>query len=176
MKKTFLICSLPRSRTAWISNFLTYGPSFCFHEPFVNVVPQDMKYRFELMPHDYLGIADSLCTLFIEDLLKIFPESKIVVIRRPVEEVIRRFSEMGLHTGDFLLRMDGQLSAVQNQYDPLVIDYHKFNPGLIWEYLIPEVPLSKSRMHMLENFNITVPLETTLMKGFEFIKQQIAGR
>lgn len=30
----FIIYALPRSGTAWLSNFLTYGNSFCYHDPF----------------------------------------------------------------------------------------------------------------------------------------------
>jgi hypothetical protein len=29
----FLILSLPRSGSAWLANFLTYGPVYCYHEP-----------------------------------------------------------------------------------------------------------------------------------------------
>lgn len=35
-KRRFFIFSTPRSGTAWLSNFLTYGDCFCQHEPLIN--------------------------------------------------------------------------------------------------------------------------------------------
>ena len=32
MKNIFFITGLPRSRTAWLANWFTYGHTFCFHE------------------------------------------------------------------------------------------------------------------------------------------------
>ncbi len=34
--RRFFIYSTPRSGSAWLSNFLTYGGSFCQHEPLAN--------------------------------------------------------------------------------------------------------------------------------------------
>ncbi len=50
MKKTFLISALPRSRTAWLSSLLTFGPVACLH---------DIGHRYE----DLDGVLSEMFTL-----------------------------------------------------------------------------------------------------------------
>lgn len=169
MKKTFLICALPRSRTAWLANFLSYGPSFCFHEPFAQYTPMELPKVFGEVAQENVGISDSLVAVFIEDLLKLFPGSKLVLVRRPVEEVVTRLIDLGLPATDFILQLNAQLDFIEREFAPLVIDYHNFNAVGIWEYVLPEVPLNRLRLSQLEDFNITVPIEKTWKKGHRFI-------
>lgn len=55
----FLIFALPRSGSAWLSNFLTYGECFCYHEPLAGG-PLSRLGR----PADMVGAADTGAYLF----------------------------------------------------------------------------------------------------------------
>jgi hypothetical protein len=50
--KRFFIYSTPRSGSAWLSNFLTYGGSFCQHEPLADG-------RMEFTDHPVSGAIDT---------------------------------------------------------------------------------------------------------------------
>lgn len=167
----YFICSLPRSRTAWLANFLSYGPSHCFHEPFNEHFVEDLRTTFLSTGKEYVGISDSLSTLFIADLLDTFPEAKLVLIRRPVLEVDQRLTELGLPCRDLLFHLDLALNAIESKYNPLVVNFHDFDAPGIWNFLMPEVPLNSERTKMLENFNITVPKSVSVRKGIEFLER-----
>jgi hypothetical protein len=170
---TFFICSLPRSRTAWLANFLCYDPCHCFHEPFNEYAIEDLPELFQSTRKEYVGISDSTNTLFIEPILKVFPSSKLVLIRRPSHEVDQRMRELGLPCHQLIMRLDSILDEIEENHNPLVVNYHSFNASAIWAYLIPEVPLNIERLKMLETFDVTVPKTILVRKGLEFVKKHI---
>lgn len=169
----YFICSLPRSRTAWLANFLTFGASFCFHEPFNEYAIEELPKLFVSMNREHVGISDSLSTYFMDTLLATFPQAKLVVIRRPFEEVDKRLRELGVPCTDLLRQWEEALNEIVAKYDPLVVNYHRFDPEAIWYFLMPDVPLNRPRLQMLENFNVTVPMAINIRKGREFIEKWI---
>jgi hypothetical protein len=166
---TFFICALPRSRTAWLANFLSYNACHCFHEPFNEYAIEDLTALFRSTGKQYVGISDGLNTLFIERLLKVFPTAKLVVVRRPAVEVTKRMAELGFSCPELIERMDKELDRIEEKYNPFVVNFHNFDAPGIWNFLMPEVPLNKERTEMLETFNITVPTLVIIRKAKEFV-------
>lgn len=83
---TYLIFALPRSRTAWLSRFLTYGEWTCGHEEL-----RHMRSLAELRTYASRarhGSAETIAAPGWRLLHILAPEAKAVVIRRPVKEVI----------------------------------------------------------------------------------------
>ena len=68
-------------------------------------------------------------------------------------------------------RLDQTLDRIEEQHNPLVVNYHDFDAAGIWNYLMPEVPLNQERLKQLENFNIIVPKSINIRKGNEFLKK-----
>lgn len=82
----FIIYALPRSRTAWLAAFLTYGEWVCHHEQAIFLRhPSDIKERFSRAKTGYAETAAAAGWALIH---RACPDVREVVIRRPVEDVI----------------------------------------------------------------------------------------
>jgi hypothetical protein len=167
----YFIASLPRSRTAWLANFLTYGPSFCFHEPMDQVSIQQYPWLFGSVAQEFVGSSDSANTFVMEQLIDLFPAAKIVVIRRELNAVRESLKQIGLDSGLWLEKMDRLLDRIEYAYRPLVIPYLNFDAGRIWHYLFPHVPLNQRRLEMLENFRLQVPAQVSIQKGYQLLER-----
>lgn len=80
---SFLVLALPRSRTKWLSKFLTYGDWWCGHEELRHMRSLDDVKAF--WRQDYTGTAETAAAPFWR---LITEETKLVLIRRPVDEVV----------------------------------------------------------------------------------------
>lgn len=79
----FLVLALPRSRTAWLARFLTYGNFICGHEELRHARSlQDVEAWFR---QPDIGSAE---TSAMQHWRLIPPEVKLVIIRRPVLDVV----------------------------------------------------------------------------------------
>jgi len=168
----FFIASLPRSRTAWLANFLTYGPSYCFHEPLSDYSLEDYPRLLESTGTTFSGVADSLNCLVMEQLIDMFPRARVVVIRRNIEEVAHSVQKaFNIKCWEMLERMDRELDRIENAYSPLVIEYYKFDAVQIWKFLFGSHPLNNRRLEMLENFNVTVPSQICFNKAAHLLQR-----
>ena len=86
--KHFFILGHPRSRTAWLSVFMTYGDCFCLHEAYVHAEGiTGIKDLFRSLPQmRFVGTADSGLAFYADQLLKEFPDARYVVIDRPMQD------------------------------------------------------------------------------------------
>lgn len=81
----FVVLSLPRSRSAWLSRFLTYGDWMCGHEELRHMrTLEDVKLWFD-QPN--IGSAETAGAPWWRLLAKFAPDVRIVIVRRPVEDV-----------------------------------------------------------------------------------------
>jgi hypothetical protein len=84
------IFTLPRSRSAWLSVFLSFGNWACSHDASVRMRGMDDVQRFFSRPNAITvetGIAPGWRLL-----ARRFPEMRMVVVRRSIEEVIASWS------------------------------------------------------------------------------------
>jgi len=168
----FFIASLPRSRTAWLANFLTYGPSYCFHEPMSDCALGDYPRLLESTGTPFAGVADSLNCLVMEQLIDMFPRARVVVVRRNIEEVAKAVEKaFNITCWEMLERMDRELDRIENAYSPLVIEYQKFDSIKIWKFLFGSHPLNRHRLEMLEGFNVTVPSQICFKKAAHLMQR-----
>lgn len=155
--KTFFICALPRSRTSWLANLLTYDQSFCFHEPLVGIKSlSELRSKFDSVNRCMVGSSDCGNQYFSDALSKEFPKSKFIVIRRPLEECQKEMIEIGHPDHGTLEHSDYLLSRVIVNHSPLVIDFYdlsKPETGMeIFDYL--HIPFDRDRFDMLVNLDI----------------------
>jgi hypothetical protein len=60
VKKFFFIYTMPRSGSAWLSQFLSQPGSFCFHEPFADDMRWDwLMTRMQERPEAVVGAIDT---------------------------------------------------------------------------------------------------------------------
>lgn len=76
----YLIFGRPRSRTAWCANFLTSKESFCYHEPFAHHDMRDMQRAINSTPAIATGIADTSLIHRPHEVVKAFPDARLVVL------------------------------------------------------------------------------------------------
>jgi hypothetical protein len=98
-RQHFFILGLPRSRTAWCANFLTHGPSFCFHEPLLGCASfADLEAKFRLIDTPFVGASGSGSAFYMDELYRRF-QPTLVMIRRNPTEVDRSLTALGLKAG-----------------------------------------------------------------------------
>lgn len=87
MPQPFLIYTLSRSRTAWLSEFLTYGPWWCERE--IAVAMRSIQDVVDWFGRPYVGTCETGVAQGHWLLRHYVPGIREVVVRRPVEEVIQ---------------------------------------------------------------------------------------
>lgn len=88
----FVIFAMPRSRTAWLSRFLTYGEWFCGHEELRHVrTLDDVRSWFS---QGQIGTAETAGAPWWRLLGRFAPYSPVVVVRRPVDEVVESLAKI----------------------------------------------------------------------------------
>jgi len=138
----FVILSLPRSRTAWLSRFLSYGEWTCGHEELRHFRSlDDVKAWFA---QGLVGTVETAAAPF----WRLIPEGvKVVVIRRPVAEVVE--SLMNLPGCEFdraaleklIVRLDRKLDQIEARLDCLSVEFDDLateaGAAKVFEYCLP---------------------------------------
>lgn len=84
--RPFLVLGLPRSRTAWLSRFLTYGDHVCGHDELRHCRSMDDVRAW--FAQGCIGSAETAAAPFWRLFDQIAPGVQIVVVRRPVDQVV----------------------------------------------------------------------------------------
>lgn len=145
---SFFIMGLPRSRTAWLANFMTYGKSFCFHEGLNGCYSID-KYKEKLN-----GRGDSSTGTMLFDIDEYFPGSKKLIIESdPVDAIKFSYSTYGVGNEAWIYH----LRSLLDEQKGLRVYVEEIDENLkkIWEYLSDE-PYDRDRGEMLKGLNIQV--------------------
>ena len=172
MSTPFIIYALPRSRTAWLSNFLTYRAWECHHEAAIFMRSMEDVKAFFSSPK--VGCAETAVVLGRELIRSVVPDIKEVVILRPVDEVIESVMKVDL-TGvasydRFRLQkvtehQNRALQKVAKDKNVLVINYADLNReeacAAIFEYCLP-FKFDKEWWKWLKDTNIQIDLKAML--------------
>jgi hypothetical protein len=92
----FLATGLPRSRTTWLSRFLTFGDVCCLHEP--SIFFRQLRDLDRLVAAPATGASDAMMSLLWREIVARCPETRFVVVRRPVDEVLVSAVNAGFKT------------------------------------------------------------------------------
>lgn len=90
----FIILGLPRSRTYWLSQFLSYGGWHCGHEESIKMRGLDDLRSY--LAQKFSGSAETAAAPYWRLLRRLSPNLKIVVVRRPVDEVVASLVRTGI--------------------------------------------------------------------------------
>jgi len=117
--RPFVVFALPRSRTAWLSRFLTYGGWTCGHEELRRMRGLADVRNWLALPQT--GTVETAGAHWWRLLRHMAPETRVLVIRRPVEEVFDSL-ERALGPQDRLglmaklQRLDAKLTQVERRW------------------------------------------------------------
>jgi len=145
---SYFIAGLPRSRTAWLSVFMSQSGMYCHHDGF-----NGCKSMFEY-GRKIKGCGDSSTGLTLIDLNKVFPDSKVVVIEKTELELGQCIEWCNLAYGgdsrDQILKMNDKLLKIKG----LRIKQSDIDSRLqdIWGHLVPTKWHDKYKR--LTHFNI----------------------
>jgi len=147
---SFLILGLPRSRTAWLANFMSYDGYCCHHEGSNNCYTLE-EYKAKLGP----CTGDANTGLILIDIKKHFPTSKIVIIDSTIDEAVgygQKTYKANFTKG--LYEMKLKLDTLEGLHIPLIEldDYLE----VIWDYITSGVPFNPQRTELLKRLDIKV--------------------
>lgn len=126
----FLVLALPRSRTAWLSRFLNYGPWTCWHEQARYL--RNVSDARTWLAQPYTGTAETSIARWWRLLPIIRPDVRLLVIRRPIDEVIE--SLMRIEIGDGRVFDRRKLETQMGKFDRSLDQIERHLPALSIRY------------------------------------------
>lgn len=162
MKHTFLICGFPRSRTMWLSQFLTIpGISVCTHEATEFAAnAEEFWGNAELFTKgaEIYGNSDSANLYGLRSMLALRPMTKVIWINRPMNEVRESMAKIGMPMNPSTIFHITKLRDLCWEYMDDVINFdclvNAYECRRIWEQCLPGVPFDYGRWGIYNNRNI----------------------
>ena len=116
MIRPFFILGLPRSRTYWLSKFLTYREWTCGHEELRHI--RTMEDAKSWLSQPSTGSAETALAPFWRLLPK---DARLVIVRRPVAEVKDSLLRLSLGDGGAFdpIALDGLLKRADAKLDQI---------------------------------------------------------
>jgi hypothetical protein len=165
----FIGIATPRSGTAWLSNFLTYGDhSFCRHEALFGCDSlTDYEDSIERITMPAKGSIDTAAPFLAAKMYRKFNEThKFFVVVRQYEEVESSLKTLRLDTSMMEFAYDSISNLIESCPWIPVIGYDRLfeSETLIelWKYLEIPSPFPLQRLEMLRG----ILVEDGLSKGF----------
>lgn len=155
----FIVLGLPRSRTAWLARFLTYKGHICGHEELRHCRSLDDVKTWLSMPDT--GSAETSAAPFWRTLLRFSPDVQIVIVRRPVSEVVESLSAFGFDPAVMepaMKRLDAKLDQiVARAENVLSVNFDDLNEEAtckaVFEHCLP-YPFDRNHWQKLAGQNV----------------------
>jgi hypothetical protein len=109
----FVILSLPRSRSFWLSRYLSYGPWNCGHDEIRHVRSIEDVRSWLSMP--YTGTAETAAAPWWRTLRRLAPEMRVMLVRRDPADVFNSVMRLGSFDAATLARSLRRLDAKLDQ-------------------------------------------------------------
>lgn len=163
----FVIFALPRSRTAWLSNFLTYGDWFCGHDELRHLRGLDDVRSWLSQP--FTGTAETGAASWWRLLVKYRPDARVVVVRRPVDEVVESLAGFGLDRTIIepaMRRLDAKLDQIEERFPScLSVRFEDLNREAtckrVFEFCVPYAH-ARERWQRLASINVQCSMPAML--------------
>jgi len=159
----FFITGLPRSRTAWLSNFFTYKDSYCFHE-LINYGSNYMELHHVMAnrAESYIGTADCGVPFYFDDIVQLSELWRLAIVERDPIDVFNSltafFGTLNDEQKKFFDMSLEKLEILKNRYDPHIIKYEDLDNITeiehLWYHLIPGLHFDPDRYTMINRMNI----------------------
>lgn len=122
MTTPFIVFSLPRSRSFWLSKFLSTANFHCAHDSSAYLRSiADVK---SALATPFYGACETAAAPFWRTLRKLSPSLQAVVVRRPVEDVVASLMRLGPFNEDAMRagmrRLDAKLDQIVARWPGVV--------------------------------------------------------
>lgn len=92
----FFVFGLPRSRTAWLANMLTYESAVCLHEALIECPSLDaFETKLSLTGGIISGASDTLAVWLGEQICDFWSDARIVVLTRKPGDFVEQMARFG---------------------------------------------------------------------------------
>ena len=120
----------------------------------------DLPKLFSSTGKSIVGNSDCGNILFLEDILQTFPDTKLVIVERPVDEVVRSLDDMGeaFSEREAVYASLDVLEYAKATYDHLRLDFHRLDISAcraLWGY-VSGTEFDERRFKMLDGLNIEI--------------------
>jgi hypothetical protein len=153
-KRNFIVLSLPRSRTAWLSLYLTLAGLPCEHELIAK--SDSFESAINKIKAEGIGCCDTAQVFKLKE-LKDELNPKILVIKRNVKDVIDSLSKIGI-TGidEFLIKQSELLDQASMDEGTLTVRYEDIDSRIeeIYSYLSGELEFNQEIYKKVKDYNI----------------------
>lgn len=162
MNRTFLVMGLPRSRTAWVANWLTHGRVRCGHEMLSDEGSvRGLVARLQGGEGEFRGNADTLQAQCLPELMTCLPGARLVVIRRAEEAVIQSLERLGFPQARAAVRVLGPaLERAARRPGALVLEFDDLereeSGRALLEHVAPRESFEAERWRSLRALNVQV--------------------
>lgn len=113
---TFIVYGLPRSRSYWLSRFLSYGGWHCGHDELRRARSLDDVKTWFAQPHT--GTVETAAAPWWRLVQEFRPDIRVAVVRRPLAEVVDSLAKLGFppdNTAVFMARYDRKLDQIERR-------------------------------------------------------------
>ncbi len=153
----FLLLAYPRSRTAWLANFLTHGAVACGHELLADLAnPRDLPGAISMLGKPIRGSAETAAALWLPEILEAVPAAKLVCILRPLGEVRASLDRLRLPAE--LRLLEDAMKAAARRPNALTVSWRDLDREEtcrdILHHIAPCEPFERRRWQMLSHFNV----------------------
>ena len=158
--KKFFVLSLPRSGTAWLANFLTWGDSFCYHEISQGCESlDDIESAFKKTDSPIVGSADTAAVVFFDKLVEKFPSAKFLFVVRSKADVAQAMQFNGFDPSGLDMIGNALADAIRREgIDSATIPFNSLfsQHGMreVWGYLGIPNPFPWRRFELLREMNM----------------------
>lgn len=157
--RPFIVLALPRSRTAWLSHFLTAEGQFLIGHD-ITVECRRISEFLESFQHGLVGTVETGAVLAWRLLRHEMPEARLVTVHRPLSEVIASLEKFGIQPDRAELEArEGMLEAVAKAPGVDSIGWRDLDDPdcrrWLFETLL-EIPLDEAWDRRLAGLNIQI--------------------
>lgn len=153
----FVVTGMPRARTAWVANFLTYGGCYCEHDGLARAgnVERCVDWFNTVGGYDAIGISDSGAAQFTRALDAGVPGLRWVVIVRAPRECEASFAAAGCPAVS-LDHHARRVAVLASRPDTLVVRFEELDERIdeIARFCCPTWKPNPDRRDMLCRLNI----------------------
>lgn len=164
--KPFIIYALPRSRTYWLSKFLTYGDWHCGHDIVIDLHSLSNLKKYYSAAH--IGSVETGMVDGWKVMERLVPGHKRVVVHRPVAEVRESLSCFNVTVPDgYLEAREEKLLELARQPNVLFCKYHELDEEKIckdiFEFCL-NTQFDKNWWLSLRDKNIQIDMDKNLKR------------
>lgn len=156
----FFITGLPRTRTAWLANYMTYGSTACFHDLMHRFTLFEIASNLRKTGCSHIGYSDPALLLHWKAIVEDIPDARWLIIQRDIQDVARTWDTvLGQDSTEHLRELQGEIRNIRTMIPrALHVHFDDIDTRIdeIEGHLAPGAHFPKWRHEMLRKMNVQV--------------------